>query len=595
MRALRHRSRVAVQRGLVAEDGFERLGIHRRDRRRVERRRPAAPSASAARRTPTPSSPAGRAASRAAPRAAPPRAGGWPPASGVKYSASGARRVATASHRTLSGAGRIGHSRVATKLLYPRNPFGPRPPSKGLCRLPDRTHRPRARRRAGLRRLRAYARLEAMRAAAERVRAAYSDVRGGRHPPGPARARHRLGRHPAPPRRPRHRRRAADLRAPRHGGLGPAGTSAASRSRTRSTPRSSSTGGRPSPSPSTGRPRSRRWASCAAATSSPARAARSSASTTRCSTRSAVESRGLQVAGEGALLAALERNRTGRMGDIVATIQAEQDEAIRADIAGAARRRGRTGHRQDRGRAAPRRVPPLHAPPPARGAGRAARRAEPGVPALHRARAAVARRAGRAALDDRGLEAALAHPRAPTEPDGRGAEGRRAHGAGHRARGRPIANGRSRTTSRSSSTACGSALSRERHRAHRSKARSAGRGPHNEQRPYVARRVIDLLVARYKTAAVRVVPANGATNAPARQRHEPVRPRRHARRRRSPARSRAARRRPKAGSRSCASRLRARPEVKEALERMWPVLSGAELSTTCSGSARSCARPPTAS
>ena len=48
----------------------------------------------------------------------------------------------------------------------------------------------------------------------------------------------------------------------------------------------------------------------------------------------AVEDEGLRVAGEGALLAALERNRTGRMGDIVATIQAEQDEAIRADVHG---------------------------------------------------------------------------------------------------------------------------------------------------------------------------------------------------------------------------------------------------------------------
>ena len=38
--------------------------------------------------------------------------------------------------------------------------------------------------------------------------------------------------------------------------------------------------------------------------------------------------------GEGALLAALDRERTGRMRDIVATIQAEQDEAIRADLAG---------------------------------------------------------------------------------------------------------------------------------------------------------------------------------------------------------------------------------------------------------------------
>ena len=40
------------------------------------------------------------------------------------------------------------------------------------------------------------------------------------------------------------------------------------------------------------------------------------------------------VHGEGALLAALNRKRTGRMGDIVATIQAEQDKIIRADLAG---------------------------------------------------------------------------------------------------------------------------------------------------------------------------------------------------------------------------------------------------------------------
>lgn len=42
----------------------------------------------------------------------------------------------------------------------------------------------------------------------------------------------------------------------------------------------------------------------------------------------------LSVVGEGALMAALERSRTGRMGDIVATIQAEQDEIIRAPIPG---------------------------------------------------------------------------------------------------------------------------------------------------------------------------------------------------------------------------------------------------------------------
>ena len=48
-----------------------------------------------------------------------------------------------------------------------------------------------------------------------------------------------------------------------------------------------------SPSRSTGRPRSRRWASCAAGTSSPRRAARSSASTTRCSTSAAIDEAGL--------------------------------------------------------------------------------------------------------------------------------------------------------------------------------------------------------------------------------------------------------------------------------------------------------------
>lgn len=44
------------------------------------------------------------------------------------------------------------------------------------------------------------------------------------------------------------------------------------------------------------------------------------------------ESSGLQ--GQGALIRALETSRTGRMGDIVATIQGEQDEIIRAPLPG---------------------------------------------------------------------------------------------------------------------------------------------------------------------------------------------------------------------------------------------------------------------
>ncbi|ROP45993.1 HelD family protein [Pseudokineococcus lusitanus] len=48
-----------------------------------------------------------------------------------------------------------------------------------------------------------------------------------------------------------------------------------------------------------------------------------------------VEARGLTaLGGEGALMAALGAQRTGRMGDIVATIQAEQDAVIRADAKG---------------------------------------------------------------------------------------------------------------------------------------------------------------------------------------------------------------------------------------------------------------------
>jgi DNA helicase IV len=41
-----------------------------------------------------------------------------------------------------------------------------------------------------------------------------------------------------------------------------------------------------------------------------------------------------ELSGEGALLAAVNAPRTGRMGDIVATIQAEQDRVIRADYRG---------------------------------------------------------------------------------------------------------------------------------------------------------------------------------------------------------------------------------------------------------------------
>ncbi len=48
----------------------------------------------------------------------------------------------------------------------------------------------------------------------------------------------------------------------------------------------------------------------------------------------AAESSELNLTGEGALMAAMSEARDGRMGDIVATIQAEQDRIIRADASG---------------------------------------------------------------------------------------------------------------------------------------------------------------------------------------------------------------------------------------------------------------------
>ncbi|MCP4851719.1 MAG: hypothetical protein GY900_08295, partial [Actinomycetia bacterium] len=43
---------------------------------------------------------------------------------------------------------------------------------------------------------------------------------------------------------------------------------------------------------------------------------------------------GTRLKGEGALIAALETSRTGRLGDIIGTIQSEQDDIIRAPLSG---------------------------------------------------------------------------------------------------------------------------------------------------------------------------------------------------------------------------------------------------------------------
>ena len=103
-------------------------------------------------------------------------------------------------------------------------------------------------------------------------------------------------------------------------------------------------------------------------------------------------------------------------------------------------RAGRTRHGEDGRRAAPRGVPPLHAPIPARAPGRARGRAEPAVPALHRAGAAVARRGGGHPVDGRRARAGDPRPRDRARPHRR-AEGRRADGTAGRTR-RPDATAR---------------------------------------------------------------------------------------------------------------------------------------------------------
>ncbi len=143
-------------------------------------------------------------------------------------------------------------------------------------------------------------------------------------------ARHRQG--PAARRSPRPRRRQLPLRGSRW----PSPTSTATRS--------SSTGGHRRPSRSTGPCRTTPWASCAGATSVGATAS-SSGSTTRSSTSTPRARPGSTSSARARCLAALDAPRTGRMQDVVATIQAEQDVVIR---------RPRT--RRD-GRARARRVP----------------------------------------------------------------------------------------------------------------------------------------------------------------------------------------------------------------------------------------------
>src|SRR4051812_6241441 len=289
----------------------------------------------------------------------------------------------------------------------------------------------------------------------------------------------------------------------------------------------------------------------------------------------AVEHEGFNVAGEGALLAALERNRTGRMGDIVATIQAEQDEAIRADIHGVLVVAGGPGtgktavalHRAayllytHRKRLAAQGVL-LVGPSPI-----FLRYIDEVLPSLGEDEVSLATPA---ALKPRLKVRATESPAAATvKGDARMAKVI-ATAIGDRERPMPrdvvvVLDGYVLRLGRRDS-------SRIVERAH------GRRGSHNERRPYVAGLVLDHFRRDYRRALVRAyradrsrLDADAALDLPADRSAATVADPTVAA---TIARGEAA---PPEWEDELTARLRRQPEIRAALDRMWPVLSGAEL------------------
>jgi DNA helicase IV len=286
---------------------------------------------------------------------------------------------------------------------------------------------------------------------------------------------------------------------------------------------------------------------------------------------------GFTVTGEGALLAALDRHRTGRMGDIVATIQAEQDEAIRAELPGVLVVSGGPGtgktavalHRAayllytHRRHLASRGVL-LVGPSPV-----FLRYIEQVLPSL-----------GEQDVQLTTIAGLKPHLRArPFEPP----EVAAVKGSGRMARiiKRAMAD-------RERVLAHDVAFMMDGLRVRFSREDSARvvrgaqrqRGTHNERRPYVTRRTSDILVGAYKLAATRAYERRrldaealeGAdAGASAGAEHNATVDSLIGR---AIARGDTL---PEGFEPELAQRLRRRPEVIEALERMWPVLSGAEL------------------
>jgi DNA helicase IV len=293
--------------------------------------------------------------------------------------------------------------------------------------------------------------------------------------------------------------------------------------------------------------------------------------------RDATESAGLKVSGEGALLGALERDRTGRMGDIVATIQAEQDEAIRAElpgllVVGGGPGTGKTAvalHRAayllytHRRRLASQGVL-LIGPSPV-----FLRYIEQVLPSLGEQDVQLTTIGGlKPQLEARPREVPEV---AAVKGDARmAAVVAKAVGDRQRAlpRDLPLAVDGLRVIFRRDDSA----------RVVQGARRL--RGTHNERRRAVVRRTVDVLVARYKTAAVRAYQESRVDTPPPGGAPLPFGSRPAIAAGPDPLIARAltsGEPLPDGWERELAERMRRRPEVREALDRMWPVLSGPEL------------------
>jgi DNA helicase IV len=290
----------------------------------------------------------------------------------------------------------------------------------------------------------------------------------------------------------------------------------------------------------------------------------------------AIDDAGLHVAGEGALLAALERDRTGRMGDIVATIQSEQDEAIRADLPGVLVVTGGPGtgktavalhraayllytHRRRLAASGVLLVGPSSV---------FLRYIEQVLPSLGEQDVQLSTLNGlkprlHAIDSERQDVARLKGDARMTEVIARAVRDR------ERALAKElvlVVDGQHIRLTRGDTARIVEAARRR-------------RGTHNEKRPLVARRVVDLLVARYKNSLVQSFREQGIDR-PAVAGDGSVTSifDRDASRDPTAAAALARGEAPPEGWESeLRARLRVRPEVREALERCWPVLSGPEL------------------